>query len=322
MRSFFAPVIVIMFAFTSPILRERIPCVSHHGPCGMDPPSGAETDMATAQQVAALRQTLREAFPTTVPSMHAEQRLHGEQVGLSTGLPVLDRLLAGQGLPRGRIAELTGTTSSGKTTLALQLAARATQAGQPVAWIDAPHAFYPPSALRAGVVQERLLLIRPAELGQALRAADILLRGQAFPLVIFDWSSDPAWGNAPSDPGTAVARLNGLCALSQTSLLFITSPRTAREPLRYYASLRLETRREEVAFSPAPPEQEGSRTAERPRLRLVGMPVRAPSLQLVVQVVKNKLGAPGGRCEVKLDGTEADRMPLHPGLPHSGAATG
>lgn len=292
------------------------------GPCGMDLQTGAETDMATAQQVAALRQTLREAFPTTMPSMHQQQRLHGEQVGLSTGLPVLDQLLAGQGLPRGRISELTGTTSSGKTTLALQLVACATRAGQPVAWIDAPHAFYPPSALRAGVVQERLLLIRPADLGQALRAADILLRGQAFPLVVFDWCSDPAWGDAPSDPGMAIARLNGLCALSETSLLFITSTRTARDPLRYYASLRLETRREEVALSPVPPEAAGGQEPRRPRLRLVGMPSRVPSLQLVVQVVKNKLGAPGGRCEVKLDGTEADRMPLHPGLPHTGAAAG
>ena len=381
--------------------------------------------MERAQQLATLRQELREAFPSSIPSIRSDGGLHADFSGLPTGLASLDRLLAGQGFPRGRISELTGAISAGKTSLSLKLAATCTQQGMPVAWIDASQAFYPPSARQQGVILERLLLLRPTDLPGALKAADILLRGQAFPLVIFDWSTDPADGTAPLDVGAAIARLNGLCALSETVLLFLTSPRTAREPLRYYATVRLELQRESLPFSlsritpanqpnpapaaathaapshksiplmathfsihgnasavptppagvagvaalksrgpalPPPPPSGGatsrstsaltdastlpprpqapSLSSEPPREttpvggslalvpapsnttsglptrpRLVGISQQPLSTGIIVSLVKNKLGAPGSRCEVRLDGTETHRMPLHPGLP-------
>lgn len=341
-------------------------------------------NMVHSQQLAALRRDLREAFPSSIPSLNADGKLHSAFSGLSTALPGLDQLLAGQGLPKGRISELTGATTSGKTAVALQIVAAATKAGQAVAWIDLPRAFFPPSAQAAGVQLDRLVIIRPADVTEALKAADILLRGQSFALIVFDWASEPAHRSGASragasradaaragaaqagasrgdgtpaestrartaqptpslDPGAAIARLNGLCSLSETVLLFITTPKTAREPLRYYATVRLEIQRQAPAPTVSPVESESLKGGDAPppvrlesgemppvgaqsaleshpnraRLRLVGLPMRPASPSIAIRMVKNKLGAPEGRCEVGLNGNETHWMPLHSGLPNT-----
>jgi hypothetical protein len=109
---------------------------------------------------------------------------------LATGLIELDALLAG-GLPRGRLIEIAGARSSGKATVALGAAARASQAGQLVAWIDGPEELYPPAAAAMGLELARLLIVRPGvpEKGAALaaaRAGEILTRSRAFALVVVD----------------------------------------------------------------------------------------------------------------------------------------
>ena len=197
--------------------------------------------MDRTQQIAALRRELRSTFPSSHPISAPGAGLHEDASGLPTGLKGLDQLLSGQGLPRGRISELTGAPSSGKTTLAFQIIATATRAGLPVAYIDAARTFYPPSAAAMGIDLDRLLLVQAKDLTAAFKAADILLRGQAFPLVIFDWGTDPPPGPAFLDQGSAIARLNGLCALSKAVMLFLTTPKTAREPIRYYATCLLYT---------------------------------------------------------------------------------
>ena len=104
---------------------------------------------------------------------------------LSTGLPALDGALAG-GLPRGRVTELTGARSAGRTALACRIAASATTAAETIAWIDSGDTLDPAAADGAGVALSRTLWVRPRSPGDALRATEILLGAGGFGLVVLD----------------------------------------------------------------------------------------------------------------------------------------
>jgi hypothetical protein len=111
---------------------------------------------------------------------------HGETVPrLPTGLPLLDDALGG-GLPRGRVTELAGPRSTGRTGLACAIAAGATRAAEAIAWVDADDALDPDTADAAGVALARTLWVRPRNAADALRATDILLRAGGFGLVVLD----------------------------------------------------------------------------------------------------------------------------------------
>ena len=107
------------------------------------------------------------------------------QPRLPTGIPAIDRLLGG-GIPGGRLSEIAGPLSSGRTSLALALLARATRAGEITAVIDAADAFDPASAEAAGVDLERVLWVRAPRLREALRSAERLLSARGFALVLLD----------------------------------------------------------------------------------------------------------------------------------------
>ena len=104
---------------------------------------------------------------------------------LRTGLAVLDDALGG-GLPRGRVTELAGPPSTGRTGLACAIAASATQAGETIAWVDAEDALEPASAAAADVALARVLWVRPRNVPDAFRAAEILLGAGGFGLVVLD----------------------------------------------------------------------------------------------------------------------------------------
>jgi hypothetical protein len=104
---------------------------------------------------------------------------------LSTGLPSLDALLGG-GLPGGRITELAGPRSTGRTGLACTIAAAATRTGALVAWIDPDDALDPETAGDAGLLLAHVLWVRPRDPNDALRAADLLLAAGGFALVVLD----------------------------------------------------------------------------------------------------------------------------------------
>ena len=106
-------------------------------------------------------------------------------VGLPTGLAEVDAVLGG--FPRGRVAELLGAWSSGKTSVALAAAARATQGGGLVAWVDSRRELCPPAAAAHGVELARLLVVRPPGTAAALaRAVEILADGRVFALIVVD----------------------------------------------------------------------------------------------------------------------------------------
>jgi len=106
-------------------------------------------------------------------------------VAIASGVPALDQLLGG-GFPGGRLSEVAGPPSSGRTSLALALLARVTRAGELCALVDVADAFDPASADAAGADLERILWVRAPRLREALRSTERLLDARGFALVLLD----------------------------------------------------------------------------------------------------------------------------------------
>ncbi|HEV7733905.1 MAG TPA: hypothetical protein VGR62_17175 [Candidatus Binatia bacterium] len=123
---------------------------------------------------------------------------------LPTGLGPLDAVLDG-GLPRGRITEVTGTRSAGRTGLACRIAATATAAGETIAWVDPTDALEPETVATAGVALARTLWVRPRDRADALRAAELLLGAGGFGLVVLD-VADASARPPGGTPWTRIAR--------------------------------------------------------------------------------------------------------------------
>jgi len=104
---------------------------------------------------------------------------------LPSGITRVDALLSG-GLPRGRISEVLGPLTSGKTSLLWVLLAAATRRGEVVAWIDLADALHPASVAAAGAALERVLWVRPPSLTDGLRCTELLLQAGGFGVVAFD----------------------------------------------------------------------------------------------------------------------------------------
>jgi recombination protein RecA len=106
--------------------------------------------------------------------------------GISTGALSLDIALGGKGLPRGRIIEIFGPESSGKTTVALHAVANAQKQGGVAAFIDAEHALDPGWAKRLGVNLEALLVSQPSSGEEALKIAEMLIKSNAVDIIVID----------------------------------------------------------------------------------------------------------------------------------------
>jgi len=144
---------------------------------------------------------------------------------LATGLPEVDRLLGG-GFPRGRIAEIAGPLSSGRTSLALALLAETTRRGALASVIDAADAFDPSSADAAGIDLARVLWARPPALAQALRCAEHVLAAGGFALVIVDLAFAAARERPHVSP-SAWPRLRKSAASTGAGLVLLTRDRLA-----------------------------------------------------------------------------------------------
>src|SRR6202790_195144 len=106
--------------------------------------------------------------------------------GISTGALSLDIALGGKGLPRGRIIEIYGPESSGKTTVALHGVANAQRQGGVAAFIDAEHALDPSWAKRLGVDLEGLLVSQPSSGEEAFKIAEMLVKSNAVDIIVID----------------------------------------------------------------------------------------------------------------------------------------
>ena len=165
-----------------------------------------------------------------------------------TGIPDVDRLIGG-GFPPGRLSEIAGPHSSGRTSLALALLAHTTSAGEVAALVDAADALDPMSAADAGVVLERMLWVRARDGHEATRCAERVLEAPGFALVLLDFAGVPT-------PALATAtwqRLARLVAASTTSLVVLSRERLVGA----HADLALELQPTRAHFTGTPALLEG-----------------------------------------------------------------
>ncbi len=189
--------------------------------------------------------------------------------GISTGSISLDLALGGRGVPRGRIIEVFGPESSGKTTLTLHIVANAQKAGGVAAFIDAEHALDPSWAKRLGVNLEELLVSQPDTGEQALEICELLVRSNAVDVIVIDSVAalipraeiegemgDPQMGLQARLMSQAMRKLTGAISRSKTTVIFINqirekigvmfgNPETTPggRALKFYSSVRIDIRR-------------------------------------------------------------------------------
>lgn len=215
---------------------------------------------------------------------------------IPTGSLALDMALGIGGLPRGRIVEIFGPESSGKTTLALHVVANAQKAGGVAAFIDAEHALDPVYARHLGVDTDSLIVSQPDNGEQALEIADMLIRSGALDVIVIDSVAalvpkaeiegemgDSHVGLQARLMSQALRKMTGALAQANTTAIFINQLRekigvffgnpettTGGKALKFYSSVRMDIRRIQTLKNGD--EAVGSRTR--------------------VKVVKNKMAPP------------------------------
>jgi recombination protein RecA len=234
---------------------------------------------------------------------------HINAVGIETipsGSILLDEALGIGGYPRGRIIEIYGPESSGKTTLALHVIAEAQKAGGTAAFIDAEHALDPVYARNLGVYVDDLYVSQPDTGEQALEIADSLVRSGAVDVIVVDSVAaltpqaeiegergDAHMGLQARLMSQALRKLTATIGKSRTILIFINQIRmkigvmfgnpettTGGNALKFYASVRIDVRKAETI------EGTGDNDAVGNRVR--------------VKVVKNKVAPPFRKCELEI----------------------
>src|SRR5881409_1650809 len=220
---------------------------------------------------------------------------------IPTGSLSLDAALGVGGMPRGRVVEIFGPESSGKTTLALHVIAEAQRRGGMAAFIDAEHALDAAYASKLGVDTDNLLVSQPDSGEQALEIAEVLIRSGAVDVLVIDSVAalvpkaelegemgEPQMGLQARLMSQALRKLTAIVSKSKTCLIFINQIRekigvmfgnpettTGGRALKFYASIRLDIRRIQAI-------KEGD--------KVVGSRTRG-------KVVKNKVAAPFREAE-------------------------
>jgi recombination protein RecA len=228
--------------------------------------------------------------------MKLGDREHQEIPVIPTTSLSVDYALGVGGIPRGRVVEVFGPESSGKTTLALHVVAEAQRLGGIAAFVDAEHALDPEYARKLGVDVDNLMVSQPDSGEQALEIVEILVRSGAVDVIVVDSVAalvpkaelegemgDAHVGLQARLMSQALRKLAGITAKSNTSLIFINQIRekigvmfgnpettTGGRALKFYATMRLDIRR--VGAIKEGEETTGSRT----KLRVVKNKVAAP----------------------------------------------
>jgi len=228
--------------------------------------------------------------------MQMDEHSYAKVAGISTGSLSLDIALGGVGIPRGRITELYGPESSGKTTLSLHVIANAQKNGGVAAFIDAEHALDTTWAKKLGVDVSSLLVSQPDTGEQALEIAEMLVRSNSVDVIVIDSVAalvpaaellgemgDTHVGLQARLMSQAMRKLTAVIGKSKTALIFINqirmkigvmfgNPETTPggRALKFYSSVRIDIRRI---------------TTIKDNVNAIGTRVRA-------RVVKNKIAPP------------------------------
>ncbi|HCR42070.1 TPA: recombinase RecA [Patescibacteria group bacterium] len=188
---------------------------------------------------------------------------------IPTGSLTLDLALGAGGIPKGRVIEIFGPESSGKTTLALHMVAEAQKRGETAAFVDAEHALDPEYARRIGVDTKNLLISQPDTGEQALDVVEALIRSNSVGIIVIDSVAalvpraeiegdmgDSHMGLQARLMSQALRKITAVVSRSRTSVVFINQLRmkigimfgnpettTGGNALKYYSSVRLDIRR-------------------------------------------------------------------------------
>src|ERR1035441_6322550 len=215
---------------------------------------------------------------------------------ISTGSISFDAALGVGGIPRGRVTEIYGPESSGKTTITLQIIAEAQRAGGLAAFVDAEHALDPGYAKKLGVDVDNLLVSQPDSGEQALEITEALVRSGAIDVLVLDSVAalvpkaelDGEMGESHMGlqarlMSQALRKLTGRSAVNQVTIIFINQLRekigimfgspettTGGKALKFYASVRLDVRRRKI----------------------IGEKESPIGHQIEIKAVKNKCGSP------------------------------
>lgn len=231
--------------------------------------------------------------------MKMGESLHAPIETISTGARSLDIALGG-GVPRGRIVEIYGPESSGKTTLSLHVLAEAQKAGGTVAFIDAEHALDPDYAKRIGVNVDELILSQPDSGEQALEIVETLVRSNGLDVIVVDSVAaltpraeidgdmgDSHMGLQARLMSQALRKLTAIVSRTKTTVIFLNQLRmkigvmfgnpettTGGQALKFYSSVRMDIRAAGKIEDPSDTEKE-----------MIGQRVK-------VKIVKNKIAPP------------------------------